>query len=573
MAPEPPRAAEAERVVIGAILLGNDDDALTRLRADDFLNADLARIYACMRRMRVQDKTVDIATVVDELRGDESLENVGGAAFISSLVEGLPHRLAMGSYVDAIREKAFLRRLALMGQEIVDRAYGKSASPREIILTCERKLSDLRIASRLEERLPGDESAAEILDETVLFERRFVAMSPAQADIVSLWIVHTHAFNAADVTGYLSVTSAEKRSGKTRLLEVLDLLVAAPWFTGRVTPAVLVRKIDSEQPTLLLDESDTALRDDSEYADHLRGVLNFGYRRGGVQSVCVGQGAEITYRDFSAFCPKAIAGIGQLPETVADRSFPIRLQRRARHERVERFLRSEIDPEAASLRDRIAVLASKIFETLKAAKPDSLEELGDRENEIAAPLLAIADAAAGDWPQRARAALLEIFASSPVRDESLGERLLQDIRLAFDQSGSQQIGTKVLLDGYLNADGDAPWREFNHGKPLTDRGLSRMLGRFGIRPEHFRDGLKTIRGYTRASFRDAWERYPAPPAVAIGTSGTDSAFSELAVPDENSVPDASGTDNVSGRAISFKTRRVPDVPVVPPPERITEGEL
>ena len=67
-------------------------------------------------------------------------------------------------------------------------------------------------------------------------------MSEAQATAAALWIAHTHAFDAADATPYLSITSVEKESGKTRTLEVLDELVARPWLTGRVTAAVLARK-------------------------------------------------------------------------------------------------------------------------------------------------------------------------------------------------------------------------------------------------------------------------------------------------------------------------------------------
>lgn len=295
------------------------------------------------------------------------------------------------------------------------------------------------------------------------------------------------------------LSEREKRCGKTRLLEVCELLVAEPWLTGRVTAAVLVRKIDSIRPTLLLDESDTALRDSSEYSDTLRGVLNLGYRRSGVVSCCVGHAEALDFHDFSSFCPKAIAGIGSLPDTVADRSFPIRLQRRAPHERIEALRRREIEPEADSLRDQIAGCATKIFEILKASRPEPLAELGDRQNEIAAPLLSIADAAGGDWPRRARTSLLEIFGDRWVPDESLRTRLLQDIRVIFDKTCSEEIPTMTLLE-HLNTEENAPRCEFRHGKPLTARGLARMLAPFGVGPEHFREGPKTIRGYTRASF-------------------------------------------------------------------------
>jgi hypothetical protein len=139
---------------------------------------------------------------------------------------------------------------------------------------------------------------AGLLERLVTFIRRYVALTDEQADVAALWVIHTHALGAVDITPYLNIWSAEKRSGKTRLLEVLSLLVARPWLTGRVSAAVLVRKTANEQPSLLLDESDAAFKGDKEYAEALRGILNAGFRRGGVTSLCVGQGANLSYRDF-----------------------------------------------------------------------------------------------------------------------------------------------------------------------------------------------------------------------------------------------------------------------------------
>ena len=193
--------------------------------------------------------------------------------------------------------------------------------------------------------------AGTILDKVFAFIRRFVSLPESPARVAALWVVHTHVFSAADATPYLAITSAEKESGKTRLLEVFETLVANPSLTGRVTAAVLTRKIDAQQPTLLLGESDAAFGGEKEYAEALRGVLNSGHRRSGKASCCLGQGANMSYRDFSTFCPKAIAGIGKLPDTVADRAIPIRLKRAAPGEGVQRFRRSNIESEAANLRE------------------------------------------------------------------------------------------------------------------------------------------------------------------------------------------------------------------------------
>ena len=182
-------------------------------------------------------------------------------------------------------------------------------------------------------------NGAEILGCVSDFIRRYVHLSDAQARIAAVWTAHTHAGGAATTTPYLAINSAVKQSGKTRLLEVFELLVAKPWLTGRVTAACLIRKVDQVRPTLLLDESDTAFNGEKEYGEALRGIMNTGFYVGGVASACVGQGANISFKDFHTYCPKAIAGIGTLPDTVADRSIPIRLQRKKPGETVARFRR------------------------------------------------------------------------------------------------------------------------------------------------------------------------------------------------------------------------------------------
>ena len=169
-------------------------------------------------------------------------------------------------------------------------------------------------------RTPGVLGGAAVLDAVGAFIRRFVALRDDHTDLIALWVVRTHALDAADTAPYLNIKSAEKRSGKTRLLEVLSLLVLCAWLTCRVSAAVLVREVAAETPTLLLDESDAAFKGDRDYAETLRGVLNAGLRRGGVASLCVSRGKDFDYADFAVFGPKAIAGIGRAPDTVADRA-------------------------------------------------------------------------------------------------------------------------------------------------------------------------------------------------------------------------------------------------------------
>src|SRR5829696_6076977 len=351
---------------------------------------------------------------------------------------------------------------------------------------------------------------AELLANLIGFIRRYVALSEDQAILSSLWIVHTHAFDAADTTPYLNIKSAEKRSGKTRLLEVLSLLAAGSWLTGRVTAAVLVRKVAAETPTLLLDESDAAFKGDREYAETLRGVLNAGFRRGGVVSLCIGQGANLTYKDFPVFSPKAIAGIGTLPDTVADRSIPIELQRRRPSERVERFRLRKVGPKALPLQNAAAAWAEEHLEALAEAEPDLPEELDDRAQDIMEPLLAIADEVGGEWPERSRRAAVGLLTGEEREDaESLGVRLLRDVRGVFADRSSDRLPTGKLLEA-LHAMEESPWGSLR-GEPLDARGLARLLKPYSVKPEKLREGEDTFRGYRRASFEDAWARYVFPP--------------------------------------------------------------
>ena len=283
-------------------------------------------------------------------------------------------------------------------------------------------------------------------------------------------------------------------------------MVANPWLTGRVTPAVLTRKIDATQPTLLLDESDAAFGGNREYAETLRGVLNSGHRRGGKVSCCVGQGANIKYQDFSTFCPKAIAGIGTLPDTVSDRAIPIRLRRAIRDEKPERFRRRCMEADAANIREQIAKWCSAIGERLPSARPDLPERLTDRQQDGAEPLLAIADAAGGEWPHVTRQALAELFDQAERRDGSLGVQLLTDIKHLFEAYSVERLSSAELTDALVEIE-TSPWSELLQGRRLTTPTLARLLKPFDISPQCIRIGEKTPRGYLQEQFQDAFARY------------------------------------------------------------------
>jgi Protein of unknown function (DUF3631) len=336
------------------------------------------------------------------------------------------------------------------------------------------------------------------------FLRRFVVLTDDQACAIALWVAHTYVVEAAVVTPYLWISSPEKRSGKTRLLEVLRLIVANPWLTGGTTKAALVRKVDKDSPTLLLDESDAAFNADLEYSEALRGVLDNGFSRGKPYTTCIGNSHAV--HDFNVFGPKAIAGLGRLPDTVRDRSIPIKLKRRTRSEKVDRFRERKVRSSGETIAAGLGAAVEPLVEELEHAEPELPAELSDRGWDIWEPLLAIADAAGEGWPKRARQVARMLSGEQDPDEETLGVRLLGDIREVMEE---EQLPTQELR-GRLRELEEAPWGGWNDGEGIRARELANKLRPYGIRSHDLRTDEGTKKGYRRADFEDAWERYFPP---------------------------------------------------------------
>ncbi len=244
------------------------------------------------------------------------------------------------------------------------------------------------------------------------FIARFMVMTPAQLAACVVWCAHTWGMEAAIYTPYLSVSSAEKQSAKSRLLECLSFLVRKPWNVSGASSAALYRKISQEMPCLLFDEMDASMKADKEMAESLRGVLNAGNRRGAKFSRCVGKGAEMSVQDFDCFCPKALAGLNGLPETLRDRSVPIRMVRKLPGQKTARLRPRLVQAEAEALRERLGNWVEAQIPRLKDSSPTMPETWSDRQQDGCELLCAIADAAGGPWPEKIRKSLSELFGGS-----------------------------------------------------------------------------------------------------------------------------------------------------------------
>jgi hypothetical protein len=316
-----------------------------------------------------------------------------------------------------------------------------------------------------------------------------------------------------DSTPRLAFLSAEPESGKTRALEITELLVPNPVQAVNVSPSYLFRKVGGEEgATILFDEIDTVFGPKAKDNEELRGLLNAGHRQGAVAGRCTVKGKETVTEEIPAYAAVALAGIGWLPDTILSRSIIVRMRRRHAGEKVQPYRRRIHASEGNAIRDIIAVWA-RGFELSEWPKlPPGVE---DRSADVWEPLIAIADAIGGDWPKRAREAAVALVTAAKEVEPSLGVRLLANIREVFD---ADKLPTKVLLEK-LCALPESLWRDLR-GKPLDDRGLANRLRQYDIKSRDVRTSTGTLKGYHRADFQDAWARYLPPIGEKSATSAT-----------------------------------------------------
>jgi hypothetical protein len=351
-----------------------------------------------------------------------------------------------------------------------------------------------------------DEATAALTIEAIEAQlARWLVCSDEQRLVIALWIVHAHIAQWCDQTPYLTVTSPERGCGKSRLLEILERLTPRAWYAVEPSEAVAYRNINAKFPTLLLDEVDAIFN--AKVADRhegLRAILNAGHRKTASVPRCVGTSLEIV--EFRVFCPKVLAGIGDLPDTVADRSIPIRLQRKTRDEKVERFLLREATRDLTPLRDLIATWATERGEAIGNARPDMPEELSDRMIEGCESLVAIAEllGRADD----ARAALVTLLTTTRLDSrESNVLALLSDIRAIFIERDATAIGSATLVNALkMRNDKWAAW----YGRALNESDLAKMLRDYGVASKKVRpteEPSSTRMGYHRDQFFEVWSRY------------------------------------------------------------------
>lgn len=363
-------------------------------------------------------------------------------------------------------------------------------------------------ADELLEWIAEDEvDGAALLDEVRDALLKYVIFpSPHCAVAVTLWTAATHGLAAWQHATRLVILSPQKRCGKSRLMDIVAALSFSPLMCSDTSPAAVFRSIgdnDDETPTLFVDEADVLFgtKRAAEANEDLRGLFNSGWQRGRPTRRCVGPQQVPT--DFPTFSMAALAAINAIPDTIADRAVVISLKRRQAGETVARFrLRRDLAP-LVNLSTLLTRWVREQVPVLRDVEPELPDSIEDRAADAWEPLVAIADAAGGHWPDSARAACKALTAAAADADEEHTAKLLADIRDVFALSGEPFMASRMLVKELRDIE-DSPWGD----DELSVSKLARLLKPYGVKPGH--NAAKTVRGYDIANLRDAFTRYLRP---------------------------------------------------------------
>jgi hypothetical protein len=378
----------------------------------------------------------------------------------------------------------------------------------------DQELWDATVNAETVQETPRPALSPEQVFQTIKsFVTRYVVFSrPEHVDVITLWIMHTWVADSADFTPYIYLNSPVMRCGKTQVHRVVEPLVKNPLRTCNVSEAALYREIEDSHPTLLWDEIDSIFgnRKSSEANESKRALLNAGYERG-MTAIRMERGpGGFVKISFDPFCPKILAGIGRLPDTIVDRSIPILIHRRLKTQSCQKFRRGD-RASAKPLHDALQTWSSdaELQKRLREGHPEMPESLTDRQEDIWEPLLAIADCIGGDVPKLARAAAEALCNNE---DElSYGAELLTAIRKVIGEKN--RITSVDLIEGLWEADALPP-RLMEEEKPNHKKigsWLSKFIKSYGGKSaRQLKFEGQNLRGYETAELQPIFDRYCPP---------------------------------------------------------------
>ena len=322
-------------------------------------------------------------------------------------------------------------------------------------------------------------SIAETLDLiSSVFHEHVKLQNESDADALALWAAMTYVMDHLEIAPMVYVSSPLPMCGKSTVMKLLKVFCHRAEMVSKITPAAIYRLIERDQPTLLFDEADRFLRGNNE----LNGIINAGHARFEANVIINKKLPDGNYDpvEFPVWCAKAIAGIGSQDDTLISRSIVISLRRKLITETVKP-VRFNLHQQHEDTRQALATWASNFQSVCEEEMKPFLNANTDRGIDNWLPIGIIAKRIGFSWIERAQAALTSIEARQNHDAQSTGVQLLTDVRNVVSESSRPEWSSTDLYNAVvINEETD--WSVFNHGRPITKKKFTQMLGDFGIKP-------------------------------------------------------------------------------------------
>ncbi|MFC3050563.1 DUF3631 domain-containing protein [Kordiimonas pumila] len=366
-------------------------------------------------------------------------------------------------------------------------------------------MTDNSTPSLVEDLLPatGTIDIEALLDNIEGFILSHSILPPGASAALTLWCLASYNINNFRIFPKLVICSPQRRCGKSTVLDLIEAFSSKALVTSNMTPATIFRIIESDQPTLIIDEADTFVAGGSK---EMIGIINSGHARSrAYANRCAAETHQV--QRFSTWAPMALASIGELSSTIMDRAVVITLKRKTARETV---LRLVPDLPQKSILDRRKLLKWSLDNEAQISnnliEPPNIGN--DRAVDNWLPLFTIANQVSAVWLDKCEAAYQALTESE--LQASLEDQLLIDIRLIFVEKAVTRISSQELVFELL-ADIDSRWHLANNGRAMKAPVVARILRPFRVKSRNLRFGNGTqAKGYELSDFKDTFDRYLEP---------------------------------------------------------------
>ena len=388
---------------------------------------------------------------------------------------------------------------------------------------------------------PAPVQIGELLSDIEGVITRHVILNEHAAAALAVWVLHTYVFEMRDTVAYVAIESPEKRCGKTTLLSVLAAMACKPLIASNISVGALFRSVHTCSPTLFIDEADTFMASNGT----MRGIINSGNTRRTAYVLRLSQakqnrpahepsphpdplpshpmGAEreqqadtnlsghsqttrqspVEYtntglKKYSCWCPKVIAMIGQVPDTIADRSIVVKMARKLTTETCAPL--AELN--TADIKAKCARFGLEMAQYIADSQKIRGDGLNDRAADTFDPLFVIARLAASGWEQKLQEAALALSSSADV--EHSGAGLIMDILGVFCETNSEKLFSRDIVAFLREGSAESPVLKYSS---IDEYQISKTLRPYGIKPGCIRIGREVTKGYHATDFREAVTRY------------------------------------------------------------------